>query len=92
MAKTTTAYTTKYIETIIISFEKNFQIFHNTKLIRVKDKKTNLLVMVDFMPTLGELIDGTIEVVSKDDSVKFENVSGFYVVENNVFKLLLKEE
>ena len=81
----------KYIEVIVISFESGYQIFHNVNLIRLKSKKYNLLIMIDYMPVVGEL-DGDISIVSETDEIKLENVQGFYVMKNNVFKLLIKED
>ncbi len=81
----------KYIEVIVISFQSGYQIFHNVKLIRLKSKKYNLLIMIDYMPVVGEL-DGDISIVSETDEIKLENVQGFYVMKNNVFKLLIKED
>jgi len=87
----TKTYTKKYIETIIISFDSGFRIFHDTKMIRLKSKNSNLLIMIDYMPTVGEL-EGSIEIISDNEVFKMEDVSGYYVVKNNVFKLLLREE
>ncbi|MCQ2496717.1 MAG: hypothetical protein MJ131_09020 [Lachnospiraceae bacterium] len=84
-------YTKTYIEAIIISFTDGFKIYHDAKMIRLKDRQSNLLVMIDYMPTVGE-IDGTVEIVLEHESVKLENVRGFYIIKNNVFKLLLREE
>lgn len=81
----------KYIEVIIISFQKGYQIFHNVNLIRLKSKKYNLLIMVDYMPIVGE-VDGDISLVSDNEEVRLENIQGFYVMKNNVFKLLIKED
>ena len=81
----------KYIEVIIISFQNGYQIFHNVKLIRLKSKKYNLLIMVDYMPVVGE-VDGDISIVSDNEEIRLDNIQGFYVMKNNVFKLLIKED
>lgn len=92
----------KRIEAVIIGYEQGYVSYHNVKLIRMKGKNLNLLLMVDYMPTLGE-IDGRVELLCEEhmdrkgnkgatQSIVFENVSGFFVIKNNVFKLLLKEE
>lgn len=81
----------KYIEVIVISFQNGYQIYHNVKLIRLKSKKYNLLIMIDYMPLVGEL-DGNISIVSDKEEIKLDNVQGFYVMKNNVFKLLIKED
>lgn len=92
----------KRIEAVIIGYEQGYVSYHNVKMIRLKGRDLNLLIMADFMPTLGE-IDGRVELVMEEiplrkgqkgevESVVLENVSGFFVVKNNIFKLLLKEE
>ncbi len=81
----------KLIEVIIISFQNGFQIYHNVKIIRLYSKDYNLLMMVDYMPVVGEL-EGRLVIVSEEEEVTLDNVSGFYVMKNNVFKLLIKED
>lgn len=92
----------KRMEAVIIGYEQGYMSYHDVKMIRLKGNNINLLIMVDYMPTLGE-IDGTVEVITEEifdrngstpkvNSITFENISGFFVVRNNVFKLLLKEE
>ncbi|MDF2844833.1 MAG: hypothetical protein K0R00_3259 [Herbinix sp.] len=81
----------KSIEVIIISFQNGFQIYHNVKIIRLYSKDYNLLMMVDYMPVVGEL-EGRLVIVSEEEEVTLDNVSGFYVMKNNVFKLLIKED
>ncbi|MFT4145824.1 MAG: hypothetical protein QM644_15335 [Mobilitalea sp.] len=81
----------KSIEVIIISFQNGFQIYHNVKIIRLVSKEYNLLMMVDYMPVVGEL-EGKLVVISEEEEVTLDNVRGFYVMKNNVFKLLIKED
>lgn len=85
----------KRIEPIIISYNNGFTAYHDVKMIRLKGEHMNLLIMADYMPTLGE-INGNVELVREDgfggEIVSLNDVSGFFVVKNNVFKLLLKED
>ena len=87
----------KRIEAVIIGYEQGYVSYHNVKMIRLKGRDLNLLIMADFMPTLGE-IDGRVELIMEEiplrkgqkgevESVVLENVSGFFVVKNNIFKL-----
>lgn len=75
----------------MISFRNGYQIYYNVKLIRIVSKKYNLLIMVDYMPIVGEL-DGDIEIVSENDVVSMKNINAFYIMKNNVFKLLIRED
>lgn len=95
----------KRIEAIIISYQDGFTIYHNVRAIRLKGKDINLLIMPDYMPTFGE-VSGKVELICDEEEPKkdmdgrekdeqfhvaLENISGFFVIKNNVFKLLLKE-
>lgn len=86
---------TKKIEAIVISYQNGFKVYQDVKMIRLKGERLNLLIMADYMPTVGE-INGNVELVRDDgfggEVTTLENVSGFFVVKNNVFKLLLKED
>ena len=85
----------KRIEAIIIGYSNGFTAYHDVKMIRLKGDHLNLLIMADYMPTVGE-IHGTVELVREDgfggEIVPLRDVSGFFVVKNNVFKLLLEED
>jgi hypothetical protein len=91
MAKTVQNAGKKSIEAIVISFRNGYQIYYNVKLIRIVSKKYNLLIMVDYMPIVGEL-DGDIEIVTENDVVSMKNINAFYIMKNNVFKLLIRED
>lgn len=91
MAKTVQNAVKKSIEAIVISFRNGYQIYYNVKLIRIVSKKYNLLIMVDYMPIVGKL-DGDIEIVSENDVVSMKNINAFYIMKNNVFKLLIRED
>lgn len=90
MAKNAPVEYNKQIEVIIISFQNGFQIYHNAKIIRLLSKQYNLLIMVDYMPIVGEL-EGKLVIITDDGEVSFDDIQGFYVMKNNVFKLLVKE-
>lgn len=81
----------KFMEAIVISFQNGYQIYHNVKLIRMSSKTFNLLMMVDYMPVVGEL-DGKLTIVSEGEEVNFEHIQGFFVLKHNVFKMIVKED
>lgn len=85
----------KRIEAIIIGYSNGFTVYQDVKMIRLKGERLNLLIMADYMPTVGE-INGKVELVREDgfggEVISLDQVSGFFVVKNNVFKLLLKED
>lgn len=88
----------KGMEAIVISYKNGFTIYHSVKLIRLLGRNLNLLIMADYMPTLGE-INGRVEILYEETlesveekCISFENITGFFVIKNNIFKLLLKED
>ena len=74
----------------ISSFAKGLEVFEKISIIRVRSKKSKLLIMEDYMPIIGEL-DGDIDLIGKDVHHSLENIKGFFCHEHNVFFLLLKE-
>lgn len=87
--------TEKKIEAIVISYKNGFTVYHDVKMIYLKGDGLNLLILADYMPMVGE-INGNVELVCGESlegkHVRLEGISGFFVVKNNVFKLLLKED
>ncbi|MDE6952679.1 MAG: hypothetical protein K2P09_02585 [Erysipelotrichales bacterium] len=74
----------------LFGIQDGLQVFENQKLIRLKSKDHNLLIMEDHLPLLGEL-DGYLEIVGQEQKI-FENIQGYYMHRNNTFELLLKEK
>ena len=75
----------------IVLLNKNIKLnnINNIKVIRVKDEKYNLLIMRDYWPIIGE-INGNI-YFDGDENISFENIKGFYMLCNNVFRLIIIE-
>lgn len=73
----------------ILSLTNPLVVVENALAIRIKSKKYNLLIMPNYLPILGE-IDGTIEIESETDSVKYEDIVGYYVQSKNEFTLILR--
>lgn len=72
----------------VLNIENNTEIIEDVKFIRIISKKYNLLIMRDYLPIIGE-IDGSVEIVGMD-SVKYENIKGYYINRNNEFSLIIK--
>lgn len=79
------------IKVKIFSLASGLEILENIKVIRIKSKDYNLLIMPDYMPLLGE-IQGTIDFENKDDSKTLKDIKGYYVNSNNEFSLIIKED
>lgn len=74
----------------IFSLKKGLEIIDDIKLIRIKSKDYNLLLMPGYMSLLGE-IQGSVDFESQDNTYKYENIIAYYVNSNDEFSLLLKE-
>lgn len=82
---------------MIIMIVKKFDIsngltvYENVKLVRVKNKRTNYLIMEDHASIIGK-INGSITILKQDDSEEILNVKGFFMNKNNVFEVIIEGE
>jgi hypothetical protein len=74
----------------IFSVENGLKQYDKIKIIRIKSKKYNLLIMEDYFPIIGE-IDGSIDFESQGEPIKLENIIGFFMHKKNEFNLIIKE-
>lgn len=74
----------------IYTIEKGLEIKENVRIIRIKSKNYNLLVMDDFVPIIGE-IEGDIDIEMADDSLSLKNIKAYYMNSNNVFNLIVED-
>lgn len=81
----------KTITVKIFTISEGLTIKDNIKLIRIKSKDYNLLIMEDYLPIIGK-IEGNIDFESDVDSLKLKNVKGYYMHTNNIFNFILNEE
>ena len=63
---------------------------NDVRIIRIKDKKYNLLIMKDYWPIVGE-IDGSISFEGLDNKT-YPSIKGFYALSHNVFHLIIREK
>ena len=74
----------------IFSLSKGLEIVDSIRLIRIKSKDYNLLLMPGYVSILGE-IEGNIEFELDSNSIKYDNIVAYYINSNDVFSLLLRE-
>ncbi len=72
-----------------ISIERGLEVIEQVKLVRIKSKKYNLLVMVDSQSMLGE-VEGDVTIVSEEGEEKYSQIKGYYVNKNNVLSLIIE--
>ena len=84
-------YQRKNVVARIYSIKTGMRKIEHVQLIRVKSEKYNLLIMEDYMPVLGE-IEGSLTIQADEETVTLEDIYGFYVMQDNLFRLMLKEK
>ena len=73
----------------ILNIKSGTQIYNDIKFVRILSDKYNLLIMRDYLPVIGE-VNGSVELEGKQ-SIKIENIKGYYINKNNEFSLIIKE-
>ena len=63
--------------------------YYNVQAVRVKNGESNLLVLKDYVPIIGD-VNGKIEVILSD-TITYDNVKGYYICYNNVFNFIIEE-
>ncbi len=66
----------------IYSLLNGLSVLENVKVIRIKSKDYNLLIMKDYVPIIGE-IEGDFEVETDKETKELANIRGYYVCQNN---------
>lgn len=79
-----------YITVKLFSLSKGLEIIDKVKIIRIKSKHYNLLIMDDYLPIIGE-VDGNIDFETLEDSTHLEAVRGYYIHTNDNFSLIINE-
>lgn len=74
----------------ILNIKTGTKILENVKYIRILSEKYNLLIMRNYLPVMGEII-GNVEIEG-NETLKYENIKGYYVNKNNEFSLIIKED
>lgn len=74
----------------VFDLEHGLVEYENIKIVRIKSKDYNLLIMKDYLPILGE-IEGSIDIKGDDVELNYKDIVAFYMNSNNVFNLIIKE-
>lgn len=75
----------------VISMEEGLREFLNVRMIYVKSREYNLLIMEDYMPVIGE-IDGSVTIVTEEQEYKSGAIKGFFSHQKNLFSLMISED
>ena len=74
----------------VIDYVNGIKVIQNIKAVRIKSKGYVLLIMEDYVPTLGR-IEGKIVFLTDEEEYVYENVNGFYKHQYNEFTVLIEE-
>lgn len=74
----------------VFDLEHGLVEYENIKIVRIKSKDYNLLIMKDYLPILGE-IEGSVDIKGDDVELNYKDIVAFYMNSNNVFNLIIKE-
>ena len=75
----------------MVSLDKGVKEYEGVSVIHIKSRYYNLLIMEGYTPSIGE-VEGTVTIVSDTESVKLENIRGFYLHKKNTFRLMIRED
>lgn len=91
MAKEKKVYQRKNIVVHIYSIVDGLTEIQNVDFVRIKSRQYTLMIMEDYMPTLGE-IDGDLTVEAEGKTYRWEKVNGFYIHQDNLFRFMIRED
>lgn len=74
----------------IIDYDTGMKVLQNIKAVRIQSSDYVLLIMEDYVPTLGK-VDGRVAFLTLDDEIVYENVKGFFKHQYNEFTILLEQ-
>ena len=75
----------------MVSLDNGVKEYEGVSVIHIKSRYYNLLIMEGYTPSIGE-VEGTATIVSDTESVKLENIRGFYLHKKNTFRLMIRED
>lgn len=78
------------IKAKIVSMENGLQEFEEIEMIRVKGENHSLLILQNYMPLLGRL-DGYVDIVLENETLRIQDVQGYYMHKQNEFSLLVEK-
>ncbi len=64
--------------------------YDDVKIVRIISKDYNLLIMIDYLPIIGE-VEGSIDIQGDNVDISFKDIKAFYMNSNNVFNLMINE-
>jgi len=75
----------------VFDLKSGLTTYKNVSYIRITSKDYNLLVMLDYLPIIGE-VKGKVDIKLEDEEINFTNIKASYMNSNNVFNLMIQGE
>ena len=75
----------------VFDLKSGLTTYENASYVRIVSKDYNLLIMLDYMPIIGEL-QGKVDIKTEKGELHFENIVASYMNSNNVFNLMIQGE
>ena len=75
----------------VLSMKNGLVEYDDVQFIRILSKKYNLIILKDYLPVIGE-IRGDIEIERLKETIKLQNIVGYYIHKHNQFNLFLRDE
>ena len=63
--------------------------YENANYVRITSSDYNLLIMLDYMPIIGEL-KGNVDIKTPEGELHIKNIKASYMNSNNVFNLMIQ--
>ncbi len=79
------------INVSVLSIKDGLVEYNNVQFIRILSKNYNIIIMKDYLPVIGE-IRGNIEIETIEETIKLENIVGYYIHKYNQFNLFLRDQ
>lgn len=73
----------------VFELKSGLTTYENVSYVRITSSDYNLLVMLDYMPIIGE-IKGRVDVKTPDGEITFNNILASYMNSKNVFNLMIQ--
>ena len=75
----------------ILNMKNGLEEYDDVQFIRILSEKYNLIILKDYLPIIGE-IKGNIEIERLEETIKLQNIVGYYIHKHNQFNLFLRDE
>lgn len=73
----------------VFKINSGLKTYDEVSYVRITSSDYNLLIMVDYMPIIGE-IKGKVDINTPEGEIKFENIKASFMNSNNVFNLMIQ--